>query len=74
MSLLVCFNYRPDQKLQLILCGTTERGESSFKIKYIRQRVQEQYKWKPERKLVSTNQQKNSYFNPMVPTIYAGGY
>ena len=44
-------SYSPTRKLHVILHGSSPNNESSWKVKYIRQRVQRQYKWKPEKRL-----------------------
>ncbi|XP_064387836.1 uncharacterized protein LOC135335996 isoform X2 [Halichondria panicea] len=42
----------PDKRLRVILRGSSPNNESSWKVKYIRQRVQRQYKWKPEKRWI----------------------
>ncbi|XP_064387766.1 uncharacterized protein LOC135335953 isoform X2 [Halichondria panicea] len=39
-----------DGRLRVILRGSSPNNESTWKVKHIRQRVQRQYKWKPEKK------------------------
>ncbi|XP_064387744.1 uncharacterized protein LOC135335941 isoform X2 [Halichondria panicea] len=42
----------PNKKLNVILRGSSPNNESSWKVEIIRQRVQRQYKWKPEKKWI----------------------
>ncbi|XP_064388611.1 uncharacterized protein LOC135336680 [Halichondria panicea] len=39
----------PNRKFRVILYASFRNKESTWKVKYIRQRVQRQYKWKPEK-------------------------
>ncbi|XP_064387703.1 uncharacterized protein LOC135335910 isoform X2 [Halichondria panicea] len=42
----------PARKLRIILHGSSRNKESIWKVNYIRQRTQKQYKWKPEKKWI----------------------
>ncbi|XP_064387648.1 uncharacterized protein LOC135335895 isoform X2 [Halichondria panicea] len=42
----------PARKLRIILHGSSRNKESVWKVNYIRQCIQKQYKWKPERKWI----------------------
>ncbi|XP_064387776.1 uncharacterized protein LOC135335965 [Halichondria panicea] len=42
----------PNRKLNVILRGSSPNNESSWKVEFIRQRVQRQYEWKPEKKWI----------------------
>ena len=60
--------YSSNKKLRVILRGSSPNNESSWKVKYIRQRVQRQYKWKPEKKYMPVLFVCNCTIN------YAGGF
>ena len=45
----------PNRKLNIILRGSSPNNESSWKVEFIRQRVQRQYEWKPEKKYVQSS-------------------
>ncbi len=43
-------SFRGQKQLSLSVCGKANDGQSEWKIQHVRQCIQKQYEWRPEKK------------------------